>query len=398
MKLLFYELRKSYFRFYILAGLMVLSVLDVTKIVMDYQQGITDRAVMENEDNLRAIADLSYIFNGKITAEKAAFLEKEEKRLGDIYDKRLNQYNPKEKTYSGNLYEDYRLLEVYFVPQYRYMVEYQQFSEDITKYAVENVNYYGKKKNVLKVKENAYIANVYSDRQLQYYARTNCEKTYLSYSFSFWLIVLLCFLGVAPAFQNESACGMSYLLRTSKKGGIPSTMTKIIAAFLYGIFLVLWFCLLDYVCYSFTQGFGAMELPIWAISDYQKSFLNCSIFSFIIYRAETKIIAILMIISVLLFLSVFIKKIIYCMLPLAGLLFIWYKSYNFLFSTIRWKQIIGSWNPFTLFGNVKMYQEFHIMEIGKSFYLCSDMCLIGNIFWIALLLAAIFVWKRRTER
>ena len=154
MKLFFYEARKTYIRKYIVIFLAILTLVDIFKITLDYKEGKIDALMAESADNRRAVRTIYNNVRDCSQKERAQYINKEEQRLGEIYQKQLNNKKKGEKTYSGNLYEDYRLLEMYIAGQYHYINEYAQYSRDVEFLAQDNVTYFDKMNNVSQKKVN----------------------------------------------------------------------------------------------------------------------------------------------------------------------------------------------------------------------------------------------------
>ena len=398
MKLIFYELRKNFLRKHVLVLLIVLSILDVMKIATDWYQGNIDTVVMESEENHRAYTELYDSMKGNITSEKLQFLMQEEARLGNIFDKNLNYNDPDELTYSGNLYEDYRILEVYIAHDFYYMKDYKEYSEQITALAEENIAYYTEKNNELKARENKYIAETYSNRRISQFYRTDCIQSYLKNYFSVVLMLFMSLLIVAPSFSGEYECHMSDILATSRKGHEKSTWVKIVASVCCSCLIVIWFSLLDLLTYEVICGFEGLENPIWALESFQESFLNCSILDFIIYEIELRLLGITAITMVILLLSAALKKIVYVTLGFGVLCGGWYAASTYIFYLDKVQMLFGLWNPITLLCNVELYQGFCCIEWKQYFMMESTMCILGNILLIFIMFILVFVIKRRTDK
>lgn len=398
MKLFFYELRKSFLRKHVIVMLILLSVLDVVKIGLDKYQGSIDSLYLENKEQREAFEQLYKKTKGKFTDSTLQFITGEEERLGEIYDKRLNYNAPGEVTYCGNLYEDYRILEVYIAKEFHYMQEYEAYSNEITALAADNIAYYKDKGNLLKVRENKYIADNYSNRSVKEFYRTDSIMGYLNSYFSTILIIFMCFLGVAPVFGAEYDCKMHYILLTSKRGGLNSTLIKILSSLLFSWIMVLWFFVLDITTYQIFFGLEGLHNPVWAIQEFKESFLNCSIQTFLLHEVLLKLLAVMSVCMVILFLSLLLKKMIYVSLGFLILLAGWYVAGNFTFSFSRWKMMLALWNPVTLFRSLNLYQGFHYMEFGSRFLLESTMCIIGNVVIAAVVTVLILLVKRRAEK
>jgi hypothetical protein len=249
----------------------------VAKIALDYQQGNIDPLMKESRNNRDAAECIYEKIKGQMTSEKTAFLEDEEERLGEIYTKRLNNQKDGEVTYSGNLYEDYRLLETYLASQYRYMQEYEDYSRRLKELAEENIDYYKVVGNEKKQAENEWIKEKYQNRSISEFYRMDVAESFLGYNFSIILILFLCVLAITPVFLLERETGMRDILLTSKAGRRRSTVTKLGGALLFSACMVIWFSLIDFASFELICGMEGLGMPVWSIESMKNCFLNCSV-------------------------------------------------------------------------------------------------------------------------
>ncbi|RDU24899.1 hypothetical protein [Anaerosacchariphilus polymeriproducens] len=395
MKLFFYELRKSFLRKYVIVFLIVFSVLDVTKISLNYYQGNIDPILQENESNQGAAEQMYTLTKGSITQDKFTFLKKEEERLGEIYSKKLGNKDENEVTYSGNLYEDYRLLKLYIAEGFHYAENYSQYSKTITKIAEDNIGYYKKQNNFLSAMENKFIADTYSRRNITSFYRSDAVESYFDDFFSFILILIMCFLCIAPVFGQEYETNMNVLLLSSKKGRIKSTIIKMMASLCCGAFITLWFCLVDWLTYHLLCGFEGLDNPIWALPSFKESFLNSTITHFMLSEILLRVLAVIVIVLSLLILSLLLKKPLYVGGSFLVLLGGWYLLSRLSVQSDMLKSLVGLCNPVCLYLNKQLYQEFHYLEFGTRFYLMSNISIAGNIILAVVLILILFGLKRR---
>lgn len=396
--MLFYEMRKNCFRKYVFVLLFALSLLDIGKIAVDKYQGRIDEVDTEYDGGKKAFEQIYGKLKGRINEEKLLFFDSEETRLGEIYDKRENYQDSNEMTYSGNLFEDYRILRKYIKEDFIYQNNYRDYSDELEVLAKENIEYYKRRGNEVKVKENEYIARTYSNRTISEFYRTDSINSYLNYSFSSVLILVMCFLGGAGVFGGEYDCEMVHILSTSKNGGIKSTMAKCLAAVSYSVAVVLWFSILDFVAYQILCNLEGLNNPIWMVKEFKNSFLNCRISDFILQKIYLRILAALSITLILLIVSMLFKKVIRVALVFFILILGWYTTGSYIFSISGHQNLLALGNPLVLLNCTKLFQGFYCIEINDGFLLLSTVCVWGNLLLALMALLIIIIGMRRVEQ
>ncbi len=367
MKLFYFEWRKFIFRKYIVVFFLLLSLIDVFKIVMDSYQGKIDIIFIESEENKKAYKEIYNKIKGNITEEKISFIEQEKKRLGEIYDKKLGNHIEGEKTYSGNLYDDYRILRQYIYEDFERCLKYKEYSRMLEKLAKENVVFYTEAGNMAGRKENEYIARTYNNREIEAYYRTESLKGYFSYTFSSILMVILCFLGIAPMYLMERESNMWNILETTYIGRKYCRNVKIFAVIVYVCIIVAWFRLLDYFTYWFLFDIEGIENPVWMVTGFGKSPLNCSIRYYILYDILMKISSIFVFAMSLLLLSFYMDKVVHVAVGFAVFLGVWLFMANGVDSLELWVKGLEMCSPVVLLDCSRLFKEFVHIEIGRYF-------------------------------
>lgn len=395
MKLFFYEARKTYIRKYIVIFLIFLTFVDIFKISLDYKEGKIDALMAESEENQKAVKTIYNNIRVCSAKERAKYIDEEEQRLGEIYHKRLNKEKKGEKTYSGNLYEDYRLLEMYIAGQYHYMNEYAEYSRDIESLAQDNVTYYENVNNTSQKKVNQYIVEKYKNRSINDYYRMNTAQSFFDYNFSAVLILILSLLAFSPVFGMEYESGMQDILLTSKKTR-KNLMMKLLGAVCFCVCIVTWFFMVDYLSFRFICGIEGLNMPIWSIQEMKNSFLNCNVAYFILIKYGTEILGFLTIMLILLFLSSILKKPVYIMLVFAPVVIFSYQLSGLINSVSPIEKVASVCNPISLLSAKSLYEKFYFVEWRDSFILASDLCIWANIIIsIVLIIAIIFMQRRK---
>lgn len=395
MKLFFYEARKTYIRKYIVIFLIILTFVDIFKIYVDYKEGKIDALMAESEENQNAVNLIYKNVRACSTKERNEYIDEEEQRLGEIYNKRLNKEKKGERTYSGNLYEDYRLMEMYIAKQYHYMNEYAKYSGEIESLAKDNVTYYENVNNTSQKTVNQYIIDKYRNRSINDYYRMDTVQGFIEYNFSKVLILVLCLLAFSPVFGMEYESGMQDILLTSKKTH-KNLMMKLLAAVFFCFCTVTWFFMIDYLSFRFICGMEGLNMPIWSIQEMKNSFLNCNIWYFILIKYGTEILGFLTIMLILLFLSSILKKPVYIMLAFVPVVLSFYQLSDLINSVSQIEKVVSVCNPISLLLAKRLYEKFYFIRLRNSFILASDLCIWANIIIsIVLIIAIIFIQRRK---
>lgn len=367
MKLFYYEWRKFILRKYVLVFFLLLSFLDISKIVLDKYQGEIDMLSRENSVNKKAYEEIYNQVKGEITDEKIQFLEAEEERLMEIRMKKMGPYIDGEKTYSGNLYEDGRILKQYIYEDFKRCAGYEEYSKKLEELAKENVVFYWEMDNPAERKENEYIAKTYNNRRINAYYRTESIGKYFTYTFSSILMIIMCFLGIAPMYASEREIHMWDILETTYGGRRHRETVKIIAALLYGVAVAVWFRLLDFFAFCFLFGMEGIDNPIWSVAGFGNSPLNCSIGSYVLYEIGMKALSLGVIALAVLLLSLCMRKIIYVAIGFAVLLGAWLLMANGMDSL---QGVVRAWamcSPLVLLDCSEIFSEFVHIEVGDHF-------------------------------
>lgn len=395
MKLFFYEARKTYIRKYIIIFLLLLTIIDIVKISLDYKAGNIDSLMAESQVNREAVNKMYRKVKNCTLEERHRFIANEEQRLGEIRNKHLNRNKPGEYTYSGNLYEDYRLLKMYIAKQYYYMNDYWEYSKNIELLAQENKDYYENLNNTCQKKVNEFIVQNYKNRSINEYCRMETMESYLNYNFSAVLIIIISLLAFSPVFGLEYESGMQSIIMTSKEKG-RNLMIKLAGAMLFCFFIVCWFFIVDYLSFRYICGMEGFNMPIWSITGMKNSFLNCTIGYFIFIKYGAELLGFITIMLILLFLSAVLKKAVYIMLVFSPILFSSYYFSDMINSVSSIEKALSVCNPVSLVLSVRLYEKLYYLECGNGFILASNLCIYANaILSVVLIIAIIFTQRRK---
>ncbi len=367
MKLFYFEWRKFILRKYILVFLLLLSLVDISKIVLDQYQGEIDRLSREDAVNKKAYEEMYNYVKGEITEEKIRFVDAEEERLMEIRMKKMGSHVEGEKTYSGNLYEDCRILMQYISADFRRCAGYEEYSRKLETLAKENVIFYEERNNPAERKVNEYIARTYNNRRINAYYRTESMGKYFTYTFSSMLMIVMCFLGIAPMYSSEREIHMWDILETTCGGRRHREAVKIAAALLYGMTMAVWFRLLDFLVFQLLSGMEGLDNPIWSVTGFEDSPLNCSMGNYILYDMCLKALSLGVIALVVLLLSLCMKKIIHVAIGFAALLGVWILMANGMNSLQEIKRAWALCSPLVLLDCSRLICKFIHIEAGNHF-------------------------------
>lgn len=395
MKLLYFEWRKFVLRKHVFVFLLILSLLDISKILLDKYQGEIDILYTESVDNKKAYEEMYSKIKGEITEKKIQFIERERERLGEIYDKKLGSYIEGEKTYSGNLYEDYRIFKQYIYDDFERCVQYKEYSIQLEKLAKNNVDFYMKMDNVAGRKENQFIAKTYNDRKIKAYYRMENFEGYFSYTFSSVLIVIMCILSIAPMYVFEREINMWDVLETTYIGRRHCGIVKVFASMIYASIIVFWFRMLDYFTYCFMFDMEGIENPIWSVKGFSESPLNCNIISYALYDIGMKVLAVCVIVLAVLLLSLCVDKIIHVTIGIAILFGIWLLMVNGIDSLDWWIKGLGMCSPLLLMDCSRLFSKFLYIEIGDNFVQGEILAELSSVCIIVLELIGLLMLEKR---
>lgn len=87
--------------------------------------------------------------------------------------------------------------------------------------------------NAYQARVNVKIYDLFHDRQITSFAYTEGYKRMTEYTFSSWLVLLICLFAVSGVFAGEKEIQMDKLLKSTQKGYRATAYAKIAAALLF---------------------------------------------------------------------------------------------------------------------------------------------------------------------
>lgn len=302
MRLLFYEMKKSWLRLPILVLAAVFCILNSYKINESYN--MTGRFPLPNGIELKNAYYqlLDSTFSGKITTEKIEYAVNNYNDLSmEIKDGSYStEYD--ESRLTGYVYGDYALYHAYIIPEMEYAVTYTNISSEIAKRAYDNIAFFTKYGNFSDAEKNQIIYRIYKNRQISNYNMTEWVSVYFKYDFSSLLVIIMIIIGLANSFSAESESGMYMIILTNRKNK-KTAIAKLLSAALYVLLLTVLFTLADIVTINKLCRIEGVLNPIYSAqvfeySPFDFSFLSAIVIcSFSKYLAFTVVAKIVMIIS-----------------------------------------------------------------------------------------------------
>lgn len=290
VRLIYFELKKCFFKRAILFAMLAFSIINVAKISSVYEDNslITKRSSpIWNEVYWQLYEE----YSGKMTPERiksllSVYKPLEQKTTDLTASTRMDDLN----TYTGNVYSDYYLLSWYYVKPMEYTYMYTSTAADIATKAQENMEFFKGKGNDYLFRENRAIAELYAGREVSEFSYTEMYQYYVEYDFSSLLVLLICLYGLVGVFASEKESDMDTLLLTTVNGGKRTVTAKIIASMLFILAIASWFWVLDFVAFGVVfRSFEAGSIPLYALKNFENTPLNISLFGYAVLSAAIKI-------------------------------------------------------------------------------------------------------------
>lgn len=244
------------------------------------------------------------LLSGEITKEKTKFLLEKYNKYKEIiatdaYDKSGGQPD----TYTGYIAADFYVFEKIY-EEYQYIYEYAGKMEQICRMAENNLQDENIKSDKYQVSRNKKIIGDYRSRGIFSFYNVEDTEIYLNYDFSSMLMFFAVMVGVAGVILQEKKAKMLSILETSMLGNKRVLAVKIMAAFIYVLFIVIFFELCTWLTFSVLFHPEGFLQPLYSIKSYRDTYLNCSIIETIFLGILLKYIALLSFTASVLLLSI----------------------------------------------------------------------------------------------
>lgn len=298
MKIIYFEMRKSWLRIPIFIALVVLSVSSVLKLNGECRSANSRR--IGNGKTWYQSAYKQYC--GELSNEKVeAFLEVSN-ALSAKYSN--GNYNPAydDKYITGYLAGDNALFNIDIKPELAYAVTYPNISNAISAKAYENFALYNGIGMSYEAERNRLIYQLYRNRKISEYRTTFWAEIFFNYDFSSLLCIVMLVAGLSPCFTYEKESRMKALI-TAANQGTKTAFAKIASAVFYCAFLSVYFAVFDLISLHFLVGVDGLNMPIYSAETFQLSPFGFSFLSAFFLWIFIRFIVLFLISLIILFLS-----------------------------------------------------------------------------------------------
>lgn len=299
MKIIYYEMRKSWLKLSTLIVLVICTALNIYRIgstsqTFFFTYGEFQEPYFRLHDTVR----------GELDESKLAPFRIKKNELDNLIRNKMytTEYAPEKYPYTGYAFGDYALYNAAIAPEITYCATYSNISNQIAAKAAEGYNIYREIGNGYEMKKNALIYDAYQNRSIPEYRATNWVGQYFTYDFSSLLCVVMLILGLASCFTNEKTSGMNSLITAYGKS-TRSLFAKMISAAVYCMGLTIFFTILDL---AFTDHFlviRGLDMPIYSAEIFRNSPFAFSFLSAILICAGLRFLGLLVIALLILLIS-----------------------------------------------------------------------------------------------
>lgn len=298
MKMIYFEMRKSWLRIPIFIALIVLSALSVFKL-----NGECRSANSRRTGNGKTWYQSAYKqYCGELSNEKVEAFLAVSNTLSAQYSS--GNYNPSydDKYITGYLAEDYALFNIDIKPELAYAVTYPDISDSISEKAHENVDLYNSIGMSYVARRNRLIYQSYRNRNIPEYRTTFWAEIFFNYDFSSLLCIVMLVAGLSSCFTYEKESGMKTLIIAANQS-TKTEFAKIASAAVYCAFLSGYFAVSDLISLHFLVGVDGLDMPIYSAETLQLSPFGFSFLSAFFLWIFIRFLSLFSISLIILFLS-----------------------------------------------------------------------------------------------
>lgn len=279
MKIVYFEMRKTWLKLSAIIMLIALSVLNFIRFFEMYRY--------ENEYVYRAERDAVCMrFQGEITPELIANFKAEKEKF--------TEENPTE--YMKIMYYDLVQSEISAA------ATYENISNSIVENADCNVLFYAEHNNVSDEKRCRLISRLYRGRHISEYRKTDWVRPFFTYDFSSLAALILIITTLAASFAKERESGMDMMISSCGKS-MQTVFAKLVSAMIYSAVLALWFTAEDLTAANAMFGIEGLSQPIYAAEIFANSPFSFSLFGAVVFTILVKFIAYFTFAAVILLIS-----------------------------------------------------------------------------------------------
>lgn len=299
MKILYYEMRKSWLKLSTFLMLVICAALNIYRIGSTSQNFFFTYGEFQ-EPYFRLYDTVS----GKLDESKLAQFRSKKNELDNLIGTKMytTDYAPEKYEYTGYAFGDYSLYNAAIAPEISYCATYSNISNQIAAKAVEGYYLYKENGNSYERKKSALIYELYQNRSIPEYRATNWTGEYFTYDFSSLLCVIMLILGLSSCFTNEKTSGMNSLITAYGKW-TKSLSAKIISAAIYCFGLTIFFTILDLVFINHFLVIDGIDMPIYSAKMFCTSPFRFSFLTAVIICAGLRFLGLLVIALLIMFIS-----------------------------------------------------------------------------------------------
>jgi len=299
MKIVYYEMRKSWLKISTFAVLFVLTGLNYIQ-----SNGACQTLYPKTYgDRKEAYFRLYETVCGTLTEDKIAPFRQRAKELeNEVSDMVFSrEYNPAEYI-TGYIFGDFNLYNLDIGSEISYCATYPNISDKITSNAAECYNFYKSVGNSYEAEKFLTIYRMYQGRKIPEYRATYWTNLFFNHDFSSLLCLIMLILCLSSSFTGEKSSGMNTLISAYGKSR-SAVFAKVISSAVFCAFLTIYFSLCDLVNTHFLLGVDGLDMPIYSAEMFQNSPFSFSFTAAIFVTAATRFLALFTVSLLIIFLS-----------------------------------------------------------------------------------------------
>lgn len=310
MKIIYFEMRKSWFKKTTLFVLIVLTMLNIIRI---YDLSRT-RYTLTSGDFHEPYFRLYKTVCGELTEEKLSPFRKRADELRGIVKEHSysTEYEPEKYEYTGYCFGDFNLYNTFIGREITYCGTYTNTSNQIVANAYENFQVYTDVGNDYEAQKSAMIYDAFQNRSIPEFRATYWTNLFFNYDFSSMLCVIMLIFCLSSSFTTEKTSGMRNLISAYGKSG-GTNLAKIISAAIYCILLTVYFTVCDLLATHILLGIGGLDMPLYSAELFKFSQFNFSFITAVILWVLQRFAALFAISLMILLISKFSPNVIISM-------------------------------------------------------------------------------------
>lgn len=298
MKMIYFEMRKSWLRIPIFIALIILSALSVFKLNGECRSANSRRT----GDGKTWYQSAYKQYYGELSNEKVESFVAVSNALSAQYSSGNYSAAYNDKYITGYLAGDYALFNIDIKPELAYAITYPNISNAISEKAHENVDFYNGIGMSYEAERNRLIYQSYQSRSIPEYRTTFWAEIFFNYDFSSLLCIVMLVAGLSSCFTYEKESGMKTLIIAANQR-TKTELAKIASAAVYCAFLSVNFAVFDLISLHLLVGVDGLDMPIYSAETLQLSPFGFSFLSAFFLWILIRFIALFLISLIILFLS-----------------------------------------------------------------------------------------------